>query len=233
MKISYRSTAPALALCLSFVLPVIAQESDNPPVLKLDRVPSSPAFLGQTRAPAAPRSAYSVETVIGGLSAPWAMAFLPSGEMLINEYSGAMRILDSNGRLSEPLAGLPEMSHEGWAGLFDVALDPGFSENQLVYFSYTGNSGNQESPNVPRVARGRLDRETLPLDDVEILIDGIGSQEIHFAPNGQLLVSGAANVRGGNSQDLSVLSGKSLRINPDGSIPNDNPWSSDSGVMTG
>ncbi len=160
------------------------------------------------------------------------MAFLPSGEMLINEYSGAMRILDSKGRLSEPLAGLPEMSHEGWAGLFDVALDPGFSENQLIYFSYTGNSGNQESPNVPRVGRGRLDRETLRLDDVEILIDGIGSQEIHFAPNGQLLVSGAANVRGGNSQDLSVLSGKSLRINPDGSIPDDNPWSSDPGVSS-
>ncbi len=143
----------------------VAQDSGNPPVLKLDRIPSAPAFAGQTRAPAAPVSTYSVDTVAGGLSTPWALAFLPDGAFLVNEYTtGHMRIIAADGKVSAPLAGLPEISHEGWAGLFDVALDPQFHANRRVYFSYTAPSGNADAPNIPRVARGRLDIEKLRLD---------------------------------------------------------------------
>ncbi|MDX1390079.1 MAG: PQQ-dependent sugar dehydrogenase, partial [Acidobacteriota bacterium] len=186
-----------------------AQDSDNPPTLKLDRIPSSPAFIGQTRAPAADASAYVVETVVGGLSTPWALAFLPDGEILLTEYTGAMRILRADGTLTEPLSGLPETSHEGWAGLFDVTLDPSFATNGLIYFSYTAPSGDPDAPNIPRVARGRLDRERLELADVEVLLDGTAWQELHFAPDGTLLVSGTGE---GEAQDLGVTSGKLLRI---------------------
>jgi len=226
-----------LAICRALLLgvaiialPVSAQEDEELSVLKLDRIPSAPAFSGQTRAPAAGKSEFAVETVVSGLSAPWALAFLPGGAILINEYLGDMHIVGADGRLSAPLGGLPEMSHEGWAGLFDVALDPDFADNQLIYFSFTGISSGPESSNVPRVARGRLDQAGLQVLDVEIIVDGTGSQEIHFAADGKLMVSGAGDVFNDDAQDLSITFGKLLRLQPDGSAPGDNPWSSDPNV---
>ena len=153
---TYR-TVVVLACLAAF--PVHAQDSENPPTLKLDRIPSMPAFQGQTRAPAAPASDFRVETVVDGLFTPWALAFLPDGEILISEYtSGDLRIVTKDGELTAPVSGLPDISHEGWAGLFDVTLDPDYERNRTLYFSYTAPSGNAESPNIPRVSRARLDR---------------------------------------------------------------------------
>ena len=180
---------------------VHGQDSENPPTLKLDRIPSLPAFAGQTRAPAAASSVYSVETVAENLSTPWALAFLPEGEILVSEYtSGAMRVVGSNGELSEPLSGLPEFSHAGWAGLFDLTLDPDFADNRLIYFSYTAPSGDEDSPNIPRVARGTFDRESLHVADVEVLLDGTAWQELHFAPDGKLLASGTSTAADASGQ---------------------------------
>jgi glucose/arabinose dehydrogenase len=220
-----------LLLSAIICLPVLAQDVENPPVLKLDRVPSPPAFAGQTRAPAAARSTYKVETIVGGLSTPWALAFLPDGAMLVSEYVGNLRLIDVNGNLSEPLAGLPETSHEGWAGLFDLTLDPGFDQNQLIYFSYTVSTGNPDSPNSPRIARARLNRDAARIENVQVLLEGIGQQELHFAADGKLLVAGAGP--GDATQELSSHAGKILRINSDGSIPDDNPWSGDPKVAAG
>jgi glucose/arabinose dehydrogenase len=223
-------TFVAMFLLMGLV-PAAAQESENPPTLKLDRVASMPAFAGQTRAPAAARSEFKVETVVGGLSTPWALAFLPGDEILISEYtSGELRVLDSDGNLSAPVSGLPEISHEGWAGLFDVTLDPGYTENAYIYFSYTAPSGDAESPNIPRVARAKLDREALRLSEVEVLLDGTAWQELHFAPDGRLLTSGTSTISGADSQDMSSHSGKLLRIESDGTIPRDNPWSTNEDV---
>ncbi len=183
---------------------------------------SSPAFMGQTRAPAADTSRYSVETLAAGLSLPWALAFLPDEEILINEYAtGDMRVLDADGNLSDPVAGLPEFSHEGWAGLFDLTLDPDFNRNRTLYFSYTAPSGDPESPNIPRVAKGKFNRDGLRVSDVEVLLDGTAWQELHFAPDGKLLISGTGS---GDSQDLATSNGKLFRVNTDGSPANDNPF---------
>ena len=228
-KLSPLSACSSLLASLILTSPLFAQD-DELPTLRIDRIPSSPAFSGQTRAPAAEESAYEVETMASGLSAPWALAFLPDGEILINEYVGNMRILDAKGQLSEPLGGLPEMSHEGWAGLFDVALDPDFVDNQRVYFSFTGKPQGPDGNNIPRVARGRLDRSNLQIVDVDVIIDGTGSQELHFAPDGKLLVSGAGDSATDDPQDMSITLGKLLRLNSDGSAPDDNPWSADPDV---
>ena len=228
------SLSPAIVKVLLlgslFLAPPLVAQEEQLPTLRLDRIPSAPVFPGQTRAVAADKSAYEVESVAAGLSAPWALAFLPGGEILINEYVGNMRILDARGQLSEPLGGLPEMSHEGWAGLFDVALDPDFANNQLVYFSFTGKPQGPDGKNIPRVGRGRLDRANLQIVDVEVIIDGTGSQEIHFAADGKLLVSGAGDASTDDAQNLGITVGKLLRFNPDGSVPGDNPWSADSNV---
>jgi len=215
-----------------FLAPTLVAQEEQLPTLKVDRIPSAPAFSGQTRAAAAGETEYKVASIASGLSAPWALAFLPGGEILINEYVGTMRILDATGQLSAPLGGLPEMSHEGWAGLFDVALDPEFAANQLVYFSFTGKPQAPDGKNIPRVGRGRLDRANLQIVDVEIVIDGGGSQEIHFAADGKLLVSGAGDVFTEDAQDLGITFGKVLRFNPDGSVPDDNPWSADPSVTS-
>jgi len=216
---------------LGLAMMAFGQDADNPPTLKLDRIPSMPAFAGQTRAPAAATSAFDVEVVADGLSTPWALAFLPDGEILVSEYTaGQLRIVDANGRLSAPLSGLPAISHEGWAGLFDLALDPDFERNRLVYFSYTSPSVDSESPNVPRVARAEFDRQALALLHVEVLLDGTAWQELHFAPDGRLLVSGTSTLEGASAQDLQSYSGKLLRIEPDGGIPRDNPWSGNEDV---
>jgi glucose/arabinose dehydrogenase len=208
-----------------------AQENENPPTLKLDRIPSMPAFQGQTRAPAAPPSTFEVETIADGLFTPWALAFLPDDEILVSEYtSGTLRIVDRNGGLTGPVDGLPEISHEGWAGLFDVTLDPDFASNHTIYFSYTAPSGDPESPNIPRVSRAKLDRSSLRLTDVEVLLDGTAWQELQFTPDGYLLVSGTTTISGSSAQDLGSYSGKLLRIRPDGETPRDNPWSANEDV---
>ncbi len=209
---------------------VVYAQEDELPTLKLDRIPAQPAFAGQTRAPAAERSSYRVEAIVSSLTEPWALAFLPSGESLINEYVGDMRIADSKGRLSEPLRGLPEISHKGWAGLFDLALDPDFAHNQLLYFSYTAPPNSPDGPNVARVARARLVREELRLEDVQVIVDGFGGQELHFLPDGTLLVSGAGDSEKEDPQDLRSTVGKLLRIRRDGSVPEDNPFYGKSNV---
>lgn len=211
--------------------PLSAQDAENPPTLKLDRIPSLPAFAGQTRAPAATSSSYSVEVVTGGLSTPWALAFLPADEILVSEYtSGTIRVVGANGELSDPISGLPTFSHAGWAGLFDLTIDPDYANNSMIYFSYTAPSGIEESPNIPRVARGKFDRASLHVADVEVLLDGTAWQEMHFAPDGKLLTSGTSTVSGASGQDLASYSGKLLRINNDGTIPRDNPWSANEDV---
>ncbi|MDH3439904.1 MAG: PQQ-dependent sugar dehydrogenase [Gammaproteobacteria bacterium] len=221
----------AVVTALFLAGPLSGQEAENPPTLKLDRIMSLPAFAGQTRAPAAAKSEYTVETVVGGLSTPWALAFLPDDEILLTEYTaGTMRVVDKDGGLSDPVSGLPEFSHDGWAGLFDLTLDPDFANNGTIYFSYTAPSGNEDSPNIPRVARGQFDRASLHVSDVEVLLDGTAWQELHFAPDGKLLTSGTSTSSDGNGQDLQSYTGKLLRINSDGSIPRDNPWSANEDV---
>jgi len=207
-----------------------AQESANPPTLKLDRIPSLPAFAGQTRAPAAATSAYTVTVFADSLSSPWALVFLPGGEILLTENTGTMRIVHANGRVSPPLRGLPEISHEGWSGLFDVVLDPQFERNRLLYFSYTAPSGDADAPNIPRVARAKLDRDALSLTDVEILLEGKVWQELAFAPDGKLLAAGTTSVGQDDAQNLANYAGKLLRVNADGTIPRDNPWSTNEDV---
>ena len=76
-----------------------------------------------------------VETVVGGLSHPWAFAFLPDGRLLITERSGRLRIA-GDGKLSPPLAGVPNVRASGQGGLHDVVLDRGFAQNQTIYLCY-------------------------------------------------------------------------------------------------
>jgi aldose sugar dehydrogenase len=104
------------------------------------------------------KAAVSVATVAKGLEHPWSLAFLPDGRMLVTERPGRLRIVSSDGRVSEPVAGVPRVYASGQGGLLDVALSPNFDKDRLIYLSFAeaGEGGAGTA-----VARGRLDERAL------------------------------------------------------------------------
>ena len=167
-------------------------------------------------------------TVARGLQNPWSLAFLPDGSMLVTERPGRMRVVSPAGTLGPPLQGLPPVDVGGQGGLLDVALDPKFSDNRLVYWSYSeaGDGGNGTA-----VARGRLEKDRLA--DVQVIFRQAPkvSSRIHFGSRlvfdrtGRLFVT--LGDRGSRKEDAQVLSnhlGKVVRIEPDGRAPDDNPF---------
>jgi glucose/arabinose dehydrogenase len=200
---------------------------------------ASPPTQGQAQAPRSPtppptQGVVRVETVARGLEHPWALEFLPDGRMLVTERPGRLRLVDRSGRISGPLAGVPEVEVGGQGGLLDVALDPKFAENRLVYLSYAelreGGAGTA-------VARGRLDEGRL--EAVRVIYrqqpkvaggNHFGSRLV-FARDGKLFVTQGerADYRE-QAQDLSSHLGKIVRINADGSVPDDNPFAGKAGA---
>jgi glucose/arabinose dehydrogenase len=181
-----------------------------------------------------------VVTVAQGLVNPWGMAFLPNGDMLVTERPGRLRLLTADGRLSEPIAGLPAVDARDQGGLLDVALDPQFASNQLVYWSYA--EPHDDGSNNTAVARGMLvDGEMPRVENVQVIYHQTPSikSTLHFggrlvfARDGTLFVTqGERAITEGRmqAQRMDGLLGKIVRINPDGSIPTDNPFVDRSGV---
>ena len=174
--------------------------------------------------------------VADGLEHPWAMEFLPDGRMLVTERPGRLRIINKDGSISMPLAGVPEVYAQGQGGLLDVALSPRFDEDRLVYLSYAepgpGGAGTA-------VARGRLAADSLSLQNVQVVwrqVPKVDSRNhwgsrLVFARDGTLFITvgDRASFRD-EAQNLGNTIGKLLRINPDGSIPKDNPFVSRPGA---
>jgi aldose sugar dehydrogenase len=174
-----------------------------------------------------------VERVVG-LEHPWALAFLPDGDMLVTERPGRLRRIGSDGTVSAPIAGLPKIFVDGQAGLLDVALSPTFARDRLVYVSFAEPNlrGNKAGT---AVARGRLEDDAqhdLELRDVEIIYrqepklssgTHVGSRLV-FDDDGHLFVAQGENRVAETAQQLDKLQGKLVRIWPDGRIPDNNPF---------
>jgi glucose/arabinose dehydrogenase len=192
------------------------------PRFALGQAPKSPT-------PASMNGAVRVETVAKGLERPWALAFLPDGRILVTERPGRLRIVERDGRVSKPLDNVPRVLARGQGGLLDVALDPRFAENRLVYLSYA--EPGESSTAGTAVARGRLAEGKL--EDVQVIyrqqpkVEGgnhFGSRLV-FARDGTLFVTqGDRFAYRERAQDLSSGLGKIVRINSDGSVPKDNPF---------
>ena len=170
----------------------------------------------------------STETVASELEHPWALAFLPDGRILVTERPGGLRIVSPTGRVSDPLGGVPRVQARGQGGLLDVAVDPNFTENRLIYLSYAepGEGGAGTA-----VLRGRLGEEQL--EDVQVIyrqqpkVEGNGhfGSRLVFAKDGTLFVTqGDRQAYREQAQNLESGLGKLVRINSDGSIPKDNPF---------
>jgi glucose/arabinose dehydrogenase len=195
-----------------------------------------PAFAGQTRAPEQPTNvAFDVATVAQGLQNPWGLAFLPDGRMLVTEKPGRLRVVSASGELSPPVEGVLPVDARGQGGLLDVALDPAYAQNGLVYWCYS--EPQADGSNNTAAARGKLvaDGAAPRLDNVQVIFHQTplaGSRQhygcrIVFARDGKLfLTMGDRSVIPGRmqAQNLDVTIGKIVRINPDGTIPQDNPF---------
>ena len=196
----------------------------------------SPPSLAQDRVIDTERGPLRIATVADGLEHPWGLAFLPDGRMLVTERPGRLRIVMADGRLSAPLTGVPAVRAVGQGGLLDVALDPDFANNQLVYLSFAEPGEGDASGTA--VARGRL--TDTGLEQVEVLfrqspkVDSkhhYGSRLV-FDRTGRLFIT--LGDRGNQRplvQDLGTHIGKVIRLERDGSVPSDNPFVGREGVL--
>ena len=199
-----------------------------------------PAFTGQTRiAEQKLNVAFDIVTVAQGLNQPWGIAVLPSGKMLVTERPGHLRIITPDGKMSDPISGLPKVDAHNQGGLLGLALDPKFSSNQLIYWSYA--EPNDDGTNNTAVARGKLIEGTPCVENVQVIFHQSPSlkstlhfgSRLVFARDGTLFVTtGDRSITEGRmqAQRLDGLLGKVVRINPDGSIPKDNPFVGKVGV---
>lgn len=171
----------------------------------------------------------AVETVASGLEHPWALAFLPDGQMLVTERPGRLRLIAKDGKLSRPITGVPNVMSRGQGGLLDVALDPDFARNRLVYLSFAEPRANG---NGTSVARGRLNEQGTALADTAVIFRQMPTvnSTMHFGSRlvfdrtGALFVTlGERFSQRDQAQNPENHIGKLVRIRPDGSVPDDNP----------
>lgn len=171
-------------------------------------------------APNAPQ----VETVAAGLEIPWALDFTPDGRMLVTERPGRIRVLRGGRLESQPWATLP-VAHVGEGGLLGLAVSPDFSRTGFVYVYYTyeqdGRLWNRVVRMVERDGRSQVDRTIIDRIPGGARHDG---GRIKFGPDGKLYIGTGETGQRDLAQELDSLAGKILRVNPDGSIPSDNPF---------
>ena len=174
----------------------------------------------------------TVDKVVGGLSHPWALAFLPEKQgILVTERPGNLRVVSPDGQLSAPLGGVPEVWAKGQGGLMDVALSPDFRTDRMVYVTYAEGGGDGGTAGTV-AGRGRLSDDLTKLSNFQVIFrqepklstgNHFGSRLV-FDRDGYLFIALGENNQRPTAQDLDKLQGKVVRIYPDGRVPDDNPF---------
>ena len=196
--------------------------------------------------------AFKVVTVAEGLRNPWSMAWLPNGDMLVTERVGTLRIIRNGKLLPTEVPGVPAVRAQGQGGMQEVAVHPNFAQNHYIYLSYSkGRNDNKEGTTA--LMRAKLEGDKL-VDAKEIFeakawneAPGHFGARITFDGQGHLFMSvgdrmaglfprrpdGAMdpNLEGHPAQNLGLHQGKILRLNDDGSVPQDNPFVGRAGAL--
>ena len=196
-------------------------------------IAASAAFIagasGATKTFPSSNGPIQVETIADGLQHPWALAFLPDGRMLVTERPGRIRVVTPDGKMSPPIAGLPKVFARSQGGLLDVVVDRGFSQNRTIYFCYAEPSGSGART---ALARARLAEEPY-IENLRVIFrqegplssgNHFGCRIVQMPDNNLFLTMGDHFTPRDEAQNLSNHLGKIVRIAPDGSVPNDNPF---------
>jgi glucose/arabinose dehydrogenase len=192
-----------------------------------------PAFKGQTRiAGAKTITAYKVEKIAEKLGPPFAIVPMPDGRLMITIKSGFMEIHDANGKIVKKITGLPDVVFGGQGGLLDVAFDPDFARNKIMYWSY---SEKYDKGNLTAVAKGKLNEAEGKVENVSVIFratPATNSQlqygsRLAFDKDGILFVSIGEKFTPESrvqAQKLDSYLGKIVRITTDGKPAQGNPF---------
>jgi glucose/arabinose dehydrogenase len=215
--------------------------------------PPTPAFEGQTGAPApAIASRFTVNVIASGLERPRSLVALPDGNLLVADGKGEVRIVSPESGMSDPLPGMPPVRSVGGRGLMDISPANDFAQSREIWIAYPapppGEPGGPvtlqsrtiavqsgELFQVDRIARARLASDNSRIENVEVIAE-LPARRLLQAPDDTLYIStmgfGVGNSDASQEvQKLNSPRGKMLRINPDGSIPEDNPYAGRPRVM--
>lgn len=194
--------------------------------------------LGLASAPLA--AELQTQLVASGLQNPWAMAFIGEGRMLVTERPGRMRVVQANGTLSAPLAGLPAIEAGGQGGLLDVVTDRDFTANRTVYFCYSEPAASGASGNSTALASARLSADLARLESVKVLFSQrpkvssrahFGCRIVDAGADTLFLTLGDRFSRKDDAQTLDNHHGKIVRLRKDGSVPANNPFAQKAGAL--
>jgi len=214
--------------CLKTSLVLLALMLGSAPLSIQAQAPRSPT-------PASVKGVVDAQTIAKGLENPWGLEFLPDKRMLVTERPGRLRIVGPDGRISEPLAGVPKVYASGQGGLLDVALSPMFDKDRLVYLSFAESGEGGAGTAVARglLGEGRLEKtQVIWRQQPKVSGSNHWGSRIVFRPDGTLFVTlGDRFNHSESAQDLSTTIGKVVRINPDGSAPRDNPFVKRAGAL--
>lgn len=190
-----------------------------------------PTFGGQTRAPILDANVrLRSQIVADGLSHPWGMDQLPDGRWLVTERPGRLRLISADGKVSEPIAGLPTVDARGQGGLLDVVVRDDFAQTRRLWWSYA--EPRERGTNATAVATGVLPRDDRQLMDVRVIFrqNPAWNSTAHFGSrlvfdrDGMLFVTTGDRYQArALAQDLSTHIGKVLRIHPEGGAATGNP----------
>ena len=200
----------------------------------------TPAFKGQTRVKAVKTTtAYNAERIATDLKNPWAVVPMPDGRLLITLKGGKIQLHDANGKMLTEITGLPEVVNRGQIGLLDVALDPDFSKNKMIYWSYAEKA---DDGNLMAVAKGKLDEASSSVQHPTVIFRvtpalnsnlHLGSRLV-FDKDGNMFVStGERSILEGRKQAqlLSSGLGKIFKITKEGKPAPGNPFLNDKNAM--
>ena len=224
--------SPAGVVALTLILIVATSAAQQTPADPSPSLPDGPQIFssGGQRFRVVP---------LKGLIQPWAMAFLPNGDMLITERAGRLRIIRNGVLDPEPVAGIPPVRNLLLKGLMDIALHPRFADNRLLYFTYSKPMPTDDRAATATLARARYDGDNTLTDVRDLFVAdawarGAQAARLVFGPDGKIYMSVGIPTRheigkADDAQNPANHAGKILRLNEDGSAPADNPFAGKAG----
>lgn len=201
----------------------------------------TPAFEGQTRVGSLTTTTpYQIEVIASNLGNPWGIVNMPDGRLLITQKSGSMVIYSTSGALEKNITGFPSVANSGQGGLLDVAVDPDFSSNRMLYWTF---SQPVSGGNLTAVAKGRLSDDETTIENPQVIFQATPAYNgsLHFGSRLVFDSQGYLFVSTGERSDLSTRPlaqdkskglGKIFRIDTNGNAAPNNPFVSDPNAMS-